>query len=133
MASAKRKTHDNLAPKLLNKSLTKLGEALAVLGKPLYYAFSYLLLIIFVVFYITGYVFREVSNYFKDFPSYIKFVAKTTQLIIAGFFKYAPKLTHVIIRTFLQISIKVIQILILILTKIIKNIVHKKFANVKKD
>ncbi len=74
--STRNKVNDTLAPKLILKIFTLLGEALVLVGKPFYRVLSYLLIALLSIYYITGYLFRgifkEVSNKYFIIKSFFK-------------------------------------------------------------
>lgn len=68
MAKRAKLTNDKLAPKLDTKILLQLGKVLSFIGKPFYYIFSFIILIILYVVYITGHLTTELFRNLKTFP-----------------------------------------------------------------
>lgn len=61
-AKPRKKPDETLAPKLIRKSLSRLGKVLVLVGKPAYKLISYSLIALLFLFYITGYIFRSFTE-----------------------------------------------------------------------
>ncbi|MCH7641527.1 transglycosylase domain-containing protein, partial [Patescibacteria group bacterium] len=65
------KNNDTLAPELTKHAFTLLGKALAGVGRPVYFLFVYLLLSIFFLANITGYLTRVLARFLINAPKSI--------------------------------------------------------------
>lgn len=76
MDNASKKTNDTLAPKLIKKSFTLLGEALTAVGRPLYLGLTYLVIVILFIAYVTGYISRTIPTSFSKLSNKLSRIIK---------------------------------------------------------